>query len=179
MHHRGAGAGPAGTAAAGPMLEAKLMNLIKGRLQKFWLSNNFSVKFTRSRVSAASWNQSWYASDATVTGYIHVHNVILQRINLCPFLLSPMYRSCYTIPPTWPPLSPAPHPVCSQLHQVSKLAAHWMFITYTTNLSVTVIISYQFYWSFLLSQWLTKLDWFRETTSFSWPKTPPLGQTQL
>ena len=27
--------GPAGTAAAGPMLEAKLMNLIKGRLQKF------------------------------------------------------------------------------------------------------------------------------------------------
>ena len=32
---RGAGAGPAGTAAAGSMLEAKLMNLIKGRLQKF------------------------------------------------------------------------------------------------------------------------------------------------
>ena len=32
---RGAGAGPAGTSAAGPMLEAKLMNLIKGRLQKF------------------------------------------------------------------------------------------------------------------------------------------------
>ena len=32
---RGDGAGPAGTAAAGPMLEAKLMNLIKGRLQKF------------------------------------------------------------------------------------------------------------------------------------------------
>ena len=32
---RGAGAGPAGTAAAGPMLEAKLMNLIKGQLQKF------------------------------------------------------------------------------------------------------------------------------------------------
>ena len=32
---RGVGAGPAGTAAAGPMLEAKLMNLIKGRLQKF------------------------------------------------------------------------------------------------------------------------------------------------
>ena len=32
---RGAGAGPAGTAAAGPMLEAKLMNLIKGWLQKF------------------------------------------------------------------------------------------------------------------------------------------------
>ena len=30
-----AGASPAGTAAAGPMLEAKLMNLIKGRLQKF------------------------------------------------------------------------------------------------------------------------------------------------
>ena len=28
---RGVGAGPAGTAAAGPMLEAKLMNLIKGR----------------------------------------------------------------------------------------------------------------------------------------------------
>ena len=33
--HRGAGAGPAGTVAAGPMLEAKLMNLIKGRMQKF------------------------------------------------------------------------------------------------------------------------------------------------
>ena len=49
-----AGASPAGTAAAGPMLEAKLMNLIKGRLRKFWLSNNFSVKFTRSRVLAAS-----------------------------------------------------------------------------------------------------------------------------
>ena len=32
---RGAGAGPAGTAVAGPMLEAKLLNLIKGRLQKF------------------------------------------------------------------------------------------------------------------------------------------------
>ena len=32
---RGAGAGPAGTAAAGPMLEAKLMKLIKGWLQKF------------------------------------------------------------------------------------------------------------------------------------------------
>ena len=27
--HRGPGAGPAGTTAAGPMLEAKLMNLIK------------------------------------------------------------------------------------------------------------------------------------------------------
>ena len=33
--NRGAGAGPAGTAAVGPMLEAKHMNLIKGRLQKF------------------------------------------------------------------------------------------------------------------------------------------------
>ena len=32
---RGAGAGPAGTAGLGPMLEAKLMNIIKGRLQKF------------------------------------------------------------------------------------------------------------------------------------------------
>ena len=32
---RGAGAGPAGTAAVVPMLEAKLMNLIKGRLQEF------------------------------------------------------------------------------------------------------------------------------------------------
>ena len=32
---RGDGVGPAGTAAAGPMLEAKLMNLIKGQLQKF------------------------------------------------------------------------------------------------------------------------------------------------
>ena len=60
-----AGASPAGTAAAGPMLEAKLMNLIKGWLQKFWLSNNFSVKFTRSRVPEASPDQLWYASDAT------------------------------------------------------------------------------------------------------------------
>ena len=32
---KGAGAGPAGTAAAGPMLEAKFMNLIKGQLWKF------------------------------------------------------------------------------------------------------------------------------------------------
>ena len=32
---RGAGAGPAGTAAAGPMLGAKLTNLIKGWLEKF------------------------------------------------------------------------------------------------------------------------------------------------
>ena len=31
----GAGAGPAGTVAMGLMLEAKLMNLIKGQLQKF------------------------------------------------------------------------------------------------------------------------------------------------
>jgi len=62
---RGAGAGPAGTAAAGPMLEAKPMNLIKGQLQKFWLSNNFSIKFTRSSAPAASPDQSWYASDAT------------------------------------------------------------------------------------------------------------------
>ena len=65
--HRGAGAGPASTAAVEPMLKAKLMNLIKGQLQKFWLSNNFSVKFTRSCTSAASPDQSWYASDATVT----------------------------------------------------------------------------------------------------------------
>ena len=35
MYVRGAGADPEGTAAAGPMLEAKLMILIKGRLQKF------------------------------------------------------------------------------------------------------------------------------------------------
>ena len=33
-YSRGAGAGPAGTAITGPMFEAKLMNLIKGRLQK-------------------------------------------------------------------------------------------------------------------------------------------------
>ena len=55
---RGAGAGPAGTVAAVPMLEAKLMNLIKGGLQKFGLSNNFSVKFTRSRAPTASPDQS-------------------------------------------------------------------------------------------------------------------------
>ena len=66
---RGVGAGPAGTAVAVPMLEAKLMNLIKGQLQKFWLSNNFTVKFTRSRVPAASPDQSWYASDATGEPY--------------------------------------------------------------------------------------------------------------
>ena len=41
------------------------MNLIKGRLWKFWLSNNFRVKFTRSRAPAASPDQSWYASDTT------------------------------------------------------------------------------------------------------------------
>jgi len=35
LYNRGARAGPAGTVAAGPMLEAKLMNLIKGRLQMF------------------------------------------------------------------------------------------------------------------------------------------------
>ena len=46
------------------------MNLIKGGLQNFWLSNNFSVKFTRSCASAASPDQSWYASDATVGTYI-------------------------------------------------------------------------------------------------------------
>ena len=63
---RGAGAGPAGTAAAGPMLEAKRMNQIKGQLQKFWLSNNFSVKFTCSRTPVASPDQSWYASNTTV-----------------------------------------------------------------------------------------------------------------
>ena len=71
--YRGAGAGPAGTAATGPMLEAKLMNLIKGWLQKFWLSNNFSVKFTRSHAPAASPDQSWYASDATVLGRQILH----------------------------------------------------------------------------------------------------------
>ena len=38
MISRGAGAGPAGTVAAGPMLEAELMNLIKGRLQKFCMT---------------------------------------------------------------------------------------------------------------------------------------------
>ena len=65
FNYRGARAGPAGTAAAGPMWEAKLMNLIKGRLQKFWLRSNFSVKLTRSRAPAASPDQSWYASDAT------------------------------------------------------------------------------------------------------------------
>ena len=55
---RDAGAGPAGTAATGPMLEAKLTNFIKSWLQKFWLSNNFSVKFTRSCASAATPDQS-------------------------------------------------------------------------------------------------------------------------
>ena len=66
--YRGAGASPTGTTATGPMLEAKLMNLIKGRLQKFWLSNNFSIKFTHSHAPAASPDQSWYASDATGLG---------------------------------------------------------------------------------------------------------------
>ena len=33
--NRGAGAGPTGTAAVGPMLEAKFMNFIKSWLQKF------------------------------------------------------------------------------------------------------------------------------------------------
>ena len=75
--YRGDGAGPAGTAAAGPMLEAKLMNLIKGRLQKFWLSNNFTVKFTRSRAPAALPDQSWYASDATdVQNRCYVYKIV-------------------------------------------------------------------------------------------------------
>ena len=34
-----------------------------------------------------------------------------------------MHRSYYIVPPTWPLLSPTPHPVCSQPHQVSRLAA--------------------------------------------------------
>ena len=92
-----------------------------------------------------------------ITGFApYIHNAILQRVNLCPFLLSPMHRSYYTVPPTWPLLSPTPHPVCSQPHQVSRLAApevtasvlyssvlsaSMLFITCTTNLSVTVIIS--------------------------------------
>ena len=41
VHARGAGDGPAGTAAARPMLEAKLMNLIKGRRYR---------KFDRSEI---------------------------------------------------------------------------------------------------------------------------------
>ena len=49
---RGVGAGPAGTTAAGPMLEAKLMNLIKGRLQKFW----HTFPQTLSLVDNCSWN---------------------------------------------------------------------------------------------------------------------------
>ena len=34
--------------------------------------NNFSVKFTRSRTSVASPDQSWYASDATVQSCLHL-----------------------------------------------------------------------------------------------------------
>ena len=68
--NKGARAGPTGTTAMGPMLEAKLMNLIKGRLQKFWLSNNFSVKLTHSRAPAASPDQSWYASNTTAKNYL-------------------------------------------------------------------------------------------------------------
>ena len=91
---RGAGAGPAGTAAAGPMLEAKLMNLIKGWLQKFWLSNNFSVKFTRSCASAASPDQSWYASDATDNRVI-VYGCTHTAISLC---LSPLITAALCSP---------------------------------------------------------------------------------
>ena len=82
---RGARAGPAGTAAAVPMLEAKLMNLIKGRLQKFRLSNNFSVNFTRSRAPAALPDQSWYASDATdwiIRAVIYYQHIIWSDYSL-------------------------------------------------------------------------------------------------
>ena len=88
-----------------------------------------------------------------------------------------MHRSYYTVPPTWPPLSPTPHPVCSQPHQVSRLEASevtasvlyssaMLVITCTTNLSITVVISQ------------SHEEWLHET-SFSLPKTLPLGQTQL
>ena len=53
------------------------MNLIKGRLQKLWLSNNFSVKFTRSRVPAASLDQSRYASNATAFDVTQKGDIIL------------------------------------------------------------------------------------------------------
>ena len=99
-HHkfRGAGAGPAGTAAAGPMLEAELMNLIKGRLQKFWLSNNVSIKFTHSRAPAASPDQSWYASDATIS-CIQLSSLIIVVVSCAvmymhTFLHSKNSKSC-------------------------------------------------------------------------------------
>ena len=53
--YRGARAGPAGTAVAGPMLEAKLMNLIKGPVAEVLTQH---VKFTRSCASVASPDQS-------------------------------------------------------------------------------------------------------------------------
>ena len=97
---------------------------------KFWILPHCSLASYPDQYEANSSQTSNTMNKKTyticITGY--VHNVIPWRINLCPFLLSPMHRSCYTIPPTWPPLSPTPHPVCSQLHQVFRLAAHWMFL---------------------------------------------------
>ena len=103
-----------------------------------------------------------------------------------------MHRSYYTVPPTWPPLSPTPHPVCSQPHQVSRLAGpevtasvlyssvndasfhacynlHYQSLCHCHNFQSILLI-------FLVSQ--SHEEWLHET-SFSLPKTLPLGQTQL
>ena len=106
--------------------------------------------------------------------------------NLCPFL-PPMHRSCYTIPPTWPPLSPTLHPVCSQPHQVSRLAApevmasllyssvndasfhacynlHYQSLCHCCNFQSILLI----FLSFVEPEWLHE-------TSFSLSKTLPLS----
>ena len=76
---------------------------------------------SRQRLPESSTSVAKKTYHKCITGY--AHNTILQRANHFPFLPSPMHRSYYTIPPTWPPLSPTPRPVCSQPHQVSRLAA--------------------------------------------------------
>ena len=128
-----------------------------------------------------------------ITGFApYIHNAILQRVNLCPFLLSPMHRSYYTVPPTWPPLSPTLHPVCSQPHQVSRLAApevtasvlyssvndasfhacynlHYQSLCHCRNFQSILLI-------FLVSQ--SHEGWLHET-SFSLAKILPSVRTQL
>ena len=118
-------------------------------------------------------------------------NAILQRANHFPFLPSPMHRSYYTIPPTWPPLSPTLHPVCSQPHQVSRLAAPEVTasVLYSSvngasfhaccNLHYQSLCHcYNFQSILLVFLSLTKPEWLHET-SFSLSKTLPLGQIQL
>ena len=96
----GAGAGPAGSAAAGSMLEAKLMNLIKGLLQKFWLSNNFSVKFRRhwdsSKVNTQKWRRTWPSLDVRAEIILH-HFLDNSEYIVIPVIMLPLrnlHKTC-------------------------------------------------------------------------------------